>query len=135
MGPFGSGALRMPLRVWPPLDYFGALLANAVWMGAGAILGRAVLNNDGTLTNANWMSYQDSNGAGTSGSDGVLPWMPAANLTAVGNATSASAVEDINAVHKIANIFWIGCDKIISFMRFYRNHSCMIAIHLVCRVG
>lgn len=49
VGPFGSGALRMPLRVWLPLDYFGALLANAVWMGAGAILGRAVLNDDGTL--------------------------------------------------------------------------------------
>lgn len=49
VGPFGAGALRMPLRVWLPLDYSGALLANAVWMGAGAILGRAVLNEDGTL--------------------------------------------------------------------------------------
>ncbi|MEZ4554155.1 MAG: VTT domain-containing protein [Dehalococcoidia bacterium] len=49
IGPFGAGALRMPLRVWLPLDYLGAALANAVWMGAGAILGRAVLNEDGTL--------------------------------------------------------------------------------------
>lgn len=49
VGPFGAGALRMPLRVWLPLDYLGALLANAIWMGAGAILGRAVLNEDGTL--------------------------------------------------------------------------------------
>jgi membrane protein DedA with SNARE-associated domain len=49
VGPFGAGALRMPLRVWLPLDYLGALLANTVWMGAGAVLGRAVLNEDGTL--------------------------------------------------------------------------------------
>ncbi len=49
IGPFGSGALRMPLRVWLPLDYLGALIANAVWMGAGAVLGRAVLSEDGTL--------------------------------------------------------------------------------------
>lgn len=49
VGPFGAGALRMPLRVWLPLDYLGALIANAVWMGAGAVLGRAVLNEDGTL--------------------------------------------------------------------------------------
>lgn len=49
VGPFGAGALRMPLRVWMPLDYAGALIANAVWMGAGAILGAAVLNEDGTL--------------------------------------------------------------------------------------
>jgi membrane protein DedA with SNARE-associated domain len=49
LGPFGAGALRMPLRVWLPLDYAGALIANAVWMGAGAILGRAVMNEDGTL--------------------------------------------------------------------------------------
>ncbi|MBX7112133.1 MAG: VTT domain-containing protein [Dehalococcoidia bacterium] len=49
VGPFGAGALRMPLRAWLPLDYLGALLANAVWMGAGAIFGRALLNEDGTL--------------------------------------------------------------------------------------
>ncbi len=49
IGPFGSGALRMPLRVWLPLDYLGALIANAVWMGAGAVLGRTVLSEDGTL--------------------------------------------------------------------------------------
>lgn len=49
VGPFGSGALRMPLRVWIPLDYLGAMIANLVWLGSGAILGRAVLTEDGTL--------------------------------------------------------------------------------------
>jgi membrane protein DedA with SNARE-associated domain len=39
----------MPLRVWVPLDYAGALIANAAWMGAGVVLGRAVMNDDGTL--------------------------------------------------------------------------------------
>ncbi len=49
VGPFGAGAVRLPLRVWVPLDYAGAILANAAWMGAGAVLGRAVLTPDGTL--------------------------------------------------------------------------------------
>jgi membrane protein DedA with SNARE-associated domain len=49
VAPFAAGALRMPAHIWLPLDYVGALIANAVWMGAGAILGRAVLNPDGTL--------------------------------------------------------------------------------------
>ena len=49
VGPFGAGALHMPLRVWMPLDYLGAFIANAVWMGAGAILGRAVLTDEGKL--------------------------------------------------------------------------------------
>ena len=49
LGPFGAGALRMPLRIWMPLDYFGAVVANAIWIGAGAIFGRALLQPDGTL--------------------------------------------------------------------------------------
>ena len=44
-----SGAVRMPLRIWMPLDYAGATIANAVWIGGGAILGTAVLTDDGTL--------------------------------------------------------------------------------------
>jgi len=49
VGPFGSGALRIPLRVWAPLDYLGAVIANAVWVGGGFILGTAVLTEDGKL--------------------------------------------------------------------------------------
>jgi len=49
VGPFGAGALHIPLTVWLPLDYLGALIANFVWVGSGFLLGRAVLNEDGTL--------------------------------------------------------------------------------------
>ncbi|MBM4415922.1 MAG: hypothetical protein FJ035_06705 [Chloroflexi bacterium] len=49
VGPFGAGAVGLPLRVWLPLDYTGAIIANAVWMGAGVVLGRAVLTPDGSL--------------------------------------------------------------------------------------
>jgi len=49
VGPFGSGAVRMPLRVWMPLDYTGAVIANTVWVGGGAIFGTTVLTEDGTL--------------------------------------------------------------------------------------
>ena len=49
LGPFGAGALRMPLRYWIPLDYFGAVLANVIYMGAGVIFGRALLTPQGTL--------------------------------------------------------------------------------------
>ena len=49
LGPFGSGALRIPLRIWMPLDYAGAVIANTVWVGAGFILGTAVLDEDGKL--------------------------------------------------------------------------------------
>lgn len=49
VGPFGSGAVQMPLWTWMPLDYLGVLISNAVWVGAGAILGTAVLTEEGTL--------------------------------------------------------------------------------------
>lgn len=49
VGPFGAGALRMPLRVWVPLDYLGAFLANLVWVGGGFVLGTAVLTDEGKL--------------------------------------------------------------------------------------
>jgi membrane protein DedA with SNARE-associated domain len=49
VGPFGAGALRIPLRVWLPLDYAGAIIANSVWVGGGFIFGTAVLDEDGKL--------------------------------------------------------------------------------------
>lgn len=49
VGPFGAGTLRVPLRVWMPLDYLGAIIANSAWVGAGVIFGRALLTDDGTL--------------------------------------------------------------------------------------
>ena len=49
VGPFGSGALRIPLRIWVPLDYAGAVIANAVWVFGGFIFGTAVLTEDGKL--------------------------------------------------------------------------------------
>ncbi|MSP22727.1 MAG: hypothetical protein EXR66_06885 [Dehalococcoidia bacterium] len=49
IGPFGAGAVRMPLWTWAPLDYLGAMISNAVWVWSGAILGTAVLQEDGTL--------------------------------------------------------------------------------------
>ena len=49
VGPVGAGALRLPLRVWMPLDYLGAVISNTAWVGAGWLLGRAVLTEDGTL--------------------------------------------------------------------------------------
>lgn len=49
VGPFGSGALKLPLRVWIPLDYLGAVIANFVWVGAGFVLGTAVLTDEGKL--------------------------------------------------------------------------------------
>jgi undecaprenyl-diphosphatase len=49
IGPVGAGALRLPLRVWVPLDYAGAIIANTAWVGAGWLLGQAVLTEDGTL--------------------------------------------------------------------------------------
>lgn len=49
VGPFGAGALRMPLRVWMPLDYLGAAIANTAWVGAGVVFGTAVLTDEGKL--------------------------------------------------------------------------------------
>jgi membrane protein DedA with SNARE-associated domain len=49
VGPFGAGAIRMPLRVWMPLDFLGAAISNAIWVGAGALFGAAMLEPDGTL--------------------------------------------------------------------------------------
>ena len=49
VGPFGAGAIRMPLRVWVPLDYTGAVIANLIWVGAGALFGSAILTDDGRL--------------------------------------------------------------------------------------
>ncbi|MEX2375413.1 MAG: DedA family protein [Dehalococcoidia bacterium] len=49
VGPFGAGALRIPLRTWLPLDYLGAVISNSVWVGAGFVLGTAVLTEDGKL--------------------------------------------------------------------------------------
>lgn len=49
LGPFGAGAVRMPIMAWLPLDYLGATVANAIWVGGGAILGTAVLTSDGRL--------------------------------------------------------------------------------------
>lgn len=49
VGPVGSGALKIPLRVWIPLDYAGAVIANSVWVGGGFIFGTAVLDEDGKL--------------------------------------------------------------------------------------
>ena len=49
VGPFGAGAIRMPLRVWMPLDYIGAVFANVIWVGGGAVFGSAILTDDGRL--------------------------------------------------------------------------------------
>jgi membrane-associated protein len=49
VGPFGAGALKLPLRTWMPLDYLGAVIANTVWVGSGFILGTAVLTEEGKL--------------------------------------------------------------------------------------
>ena len=49
VGPFGAGAVRMPLRIWMPLDYLGAVISNSLWVGAGAVFGTAVLTDDGRL--------------------------------------------------------------------------------------
>ena len=49
IGAVGAGALRLPLRVWMPLDYLGAVISNTGWVGAGWLLGQAVLTEEGTL--------------------------------------------------------------------------------------
>lgn len=50
VGPFGAGALRLPLRIWGPLDFIGAVLADSIWVGAGAIFGRTLVTEEGTLS-------------------------------------------------------------------------------------
>jgi membrane protein DedA with SNARE-associated domain len=49
VGPFGAGAIHMPFRVWAPLDFLGAVVANTVWVGAGYAFGATVLTDDGRL--------------------------------------------------------------------------------------
>jgi membrane protein DedA with SNARE-associated domain len=49
VGPFGAGAVKMPLRQWMPLDYLGAVISDTLWVGAGALFGTAVLTEDGRL--------------------------------------------------------------------------------------
>ena len=49
VGPFGAGAIGLRWRLWLPLDAAGAVIANTIWIGSGALLGRAVLTDDGRL--------------------------------------------------------------------------------------
>lgn len=49
LGPFGAGALRMPLPLWAPLDFLGAAVANVAWVGLGYAFGTALLDDDGRL--------------------------------------------------------------------------------------
>ncbi|MYH40550.1 MAG: hypothetical protein F4150_01980, partial [Chloroflexi bacterium] len=49
VGPFGAGVIRLPWQLWLPLDVAGAVIANSIWIGSGALLGRAVLTDDGQL--------------------------------------------------------------------------------------
>ena len=49
IGPLGAGIVRIPLPIWMPLDYTGAVIANLVWVGGGAIFGKALLTPDGLL--------------------------------------------------------------------------------------
>ena len=41
--------IRLPWQLWLPLDVAGAVIANSIWIGSGALLGRAVLTDDGQL--------------------------------------------------------------------------------------
>ena len=49
IGPLGAGIVRIPLPIWMPLDYIGAVIANLVWVGSGAIFGTTLLTPDGLL--------------------------------------------------------------------------------------
>ena len=49
VGPFGAGALHLPLRVWMPLDYLGAVISSTVWVGLGFVFGQALLTEEGKL--------------------------------------------------------------------------------------
>ncbi len=49
VGPAAAGALRVPLRIWLPLDVLGAVIFNVVWVGAGYFFGKILLQPDGRL--------------------------------------------------------------------------------------
>lgn len=49
VGPAAAGALRLPFRVWFPMDAFGAALFNTIWITVGYAFGAALLQDDGTL--------------------------------------------------------------------------------------
>jgi len=49
VGPAAAGALRIPVRIWLPLDILGATFFNTVWVLVGFAFGTALLQEDGTL--------------------------------------------------------------------------------------
>ncbi len=49
VGPAAAGALRVPFRIWFPLDASGAALFNIIWITVGYAFGAALLQDDGTL--------------------------------------------------------------------------------------
>ena len=49
VGPAAAGTLRLPLRIWLPLDMLGAIVFNTVWITAGYVFGAVLLREDGTL--------------------------------------------------------------------------------------
>ena len=49
VGPAAAGALRVPFRIWFPLDAFGAALFNVIWIAVGYAFGATLLQDNGTL--------------------------------------------------------------------------------------
>jgi membrane protein DedA with SNARE-associated domain len=49
VGAFGAGLIRLPILIWAPLDFLGVLIANAVFVGAGYLLGTYLLTPEGTI--------------------------------------------------------------------------------------
>ena len=49
VGPAAAGSLRIPVRIWLPLDMLGATVFNAAWVGVGYVFGAMLLREDGTL--------------------------------------------------------------------------------------
>lgn len=49
VGPAAAGALRIPVRIWFPLDVLGALFFNTVWVLVGFAFGTVLLQENGTL--------------------------------------------------------------------------------------
>ena len=49
VGPAAAGALRLPIRVWLPLDMLGATIFNCFWVTGGFLFGTVLLRDDGTL--------------------------------------------------------------------------------------